>query len=344
MKLLYIGNKQDRILHGWDQVNKRNQIIVERIFDRVDYLPLDSGTLESKVFIGVTNGFLNQVIHAVEKGYDYVFVCQSTCGRVCRFIRKRFPKIKIITFFHNIERHYAEQYLKVSGIKAISYYLRAFVFEKLAVKYSDYCITLNERDSRLLMDIYGKHANAIMPTSLEDKFLNRCVNVAKNEVIIDYLFVGTSFYPNVEGMQWFIDNIMPKVPGTLTIVGKGMRKDIFNNIDERINIYGFVEDLSDLYRRARCIVSPIFHGGGMKTKTAEALMYGKLIVATKEAFEGYVIDRSCMLECNTIDDFIKTLTSIKDTNKTFYSEARRVFCKHCSYDSSERIFRSFLNL
>lgn len=38
------------------------------------------------------------------------------------------------------------------------------------------------------------------------------------------------------------------------------------------------------------MVMPIFSGSGMKVKTAEALMYGKFLIGTKEAFEGYEID------------------------------------------------------
>jgi len=35
------------------------------------------------------------------------------------------------------------------------------------------------------------------------------------------------------------------------------------------------------------VILPIISGSGMKTKTAEALMYGKSIIGIKEAFEGY---------------------------------------------------------
>ena len=35
---------------------------------------------------------------------------------------------------------------------------------------------------------------------------------------------------------------------------------------------------------------PIFEGSGMKLKTCEALMFGKNIIGTPEAFAGYDID------------------------------------------------------
>lgn len=343
MKVLFIGAKQEKVVHGWDQVNLRNQIVLESVLDTVTYLPLETRTLASKIFIGVTNKYLKTVDLELSKGYDYVFVCQSTCGRVCKFIKRHYPKVKIITFFHNIERHYAGQYLKVSGVKAIPYYIRAYVFEKMAARYSDYCITLNERDSQLLEDFYGIKASAIMPTSLEDKFRPEHEVTTNKDDIIDFLFVGTSFYPNVEGMQWFIDTVMPKVEGNLTIVGKGMRPEIFNNLNDRIKIYGFVDDLSDYYRRARMVVSPIFHGGGMKTKTAEALMYGKLILGTKEAFEGYTKESTSLLECNTAEEYAEAINR-NTGKKTYYVSSRNNFLSYCSYSSSERIFRTMLGI
>lgn len=342
MKILFIGAHQDKVLHGWDQVNQRNQVVLERVLGNVTYVPLETGTIASKLFIGVTKKYLQTIDLELSKGYDYVFVCQSTCGRVCKFIKRNYPNVKIITFFHNIERHYAGQYLKVSGVKAIPYYIRAYVFEKMAAKYSDYCITLNERDSLLLENFYGLKASAIMPTSLEDKFLPMHEVTTAEDEIIDYLFVGTAFYPNVEGIQWFIDNVMPKVEGNLTIIGKDMRPSIFNNLTDRIKIYGFVDDLSDYYRRAKVIVGPIFHGGGMKTKTAEALMYGKLIIASKESLEGYTLDVDTIQECNTAEEYISALNALSSTNKTYYQESHDNFVRYCSYDASEKILRSML--
>lgn len=344
MKLLYIGEKQVQKKHGWDQINFRNQYLCEALFDTVTYMPYRFSNLVEKLYIGMTRHYKKNVFRALSQGYDYVFVCQSSCGKICRDIKKKYPDIKIITFFHNVESYYAKQFLKVSGIKAIPYYFRAAIFERMAVKYSDYCITLNDRDSILLNNIYGKHADAVIPTSLEDLFKEKLMYTNDKDYIIDYLFVGTAFYPNIEGVQWFIDKVMPFVKGNLTVVGKDMNENLFGNLSDRVAIYGFVDDLSDYYRRARIVISPIFHGGGMKTKTAEALMYGKYIIATKEAFEGYEIDCASMVCCNTKEDFVNAICNIEKSTQTFYKQSRAVFLRQCSYDSSLKIFSKLLKL
>lgn len=341
MRLLYIGEKQKQVKHGWDQVNRRNQVIVERLFEEVEYISLDNDSLTHALCFSVTSNVTKAVTEELKKGYDYVFVCQSLCGRICKVIKKKYPKVKVITFFHNVEKHYAKEYMAVSGIKAIPYYLRVLVWEKMAVKYSDYCLTLNKRDSNLLNSLYGKYADAIMPTSLEDKF--EISNEPCGEKI-DYLFVGTAFYPNIEGVQWFINNVLPYVEGRFCVVGKDMKPEIFNNLSSRVEIYGFVNDLSEIYKRAHVIVSPIFHGGGMKTKTAEALMYGKYIIATDEALEGYCYNEECMKRCNTATEFISAIKNIKNKDLQMVPAARNIFKESYSYMSSETVLRSLLKI
>ncbi len=43
-------------------------------------------------------------------------------------------------------------------------------------------------------------------------------------------------------------------------------------------------------------VVPIFYGGGMMTKVAEALMYGKNILATSRTLNGYNGLEQCIAE------------------------------------------------
>ena len=108
------------------------------------------------------------------------------------------------------------------------------------------------------------------------------------------LFVGGGFYANMAGIVWYARNVAPTVPVKTLVVGMGL--DSIKAELQRcsgIEVVGAVDDLSPWYLGARFVVAPIFDGSGMKTKVAEALMYGKRIVGTVEAFTGYedVIER-----------------------------------------------------
>lgn len=343
-KILYLGEKIIFVTSGADQVNKRNQELLEEKFN-VTYLPLVKGCLH-KVFLGIVNPYLKEIDNMLSAGiYKYVFVPQSLFGRACKHIKNKFPKIKIITFFHNIEVYYAAEYRKINGLKAFPFYLATKYWETQCCKYTDYCITLNMRDSRLLKDIYNKEAVLELPTSFKDNFNEaRAIAVDNNTKYsnIDFLFVGVAFFANTEAVQWFIDNVMPRVKGNFYVIGKGMDKYPFQNMSNNVHIYGFVNDLTDFYYRARMVVLPIHVGGGMKTKTAEALMYSKTILGSKEAFEGYEIDKQCMYLCETAEDYINRIESLSTHPTKINPASRDLFKKHYSNNALRKKFNSFI--
>lgn len=332
MKLLYIGQRIKHVTSGADQVNKRNQELLAEIFDgNLTYIEISVGGVLDKLVFGVNRKMIAAVKCELDKGvYTHLFISQSLMGRVAKFVKKNYSSVVVINFFHNIEVQYAHEYIKTRGLKAIPFFLTVKYWEKIGCKYSDKFITLNERDSCLLKSIYGIESSMELPTTFDDKFdEDKANSIIQNRFPVDYLFVGVAFFANIQGIQWFIDNVMPHLNGHLHIVGKGMDKVSFKNLTTNIHIYGFVDDLDDFYYGARMVVSPIFVGGGMKTKTAEALMYGKSIVGTEEAFEGYRIDDRCMYRCSTSEDFLRVISSLQD-RKSLNINSRDLYNKYYS--------------
>lgn len=344
MRLLYIGVRINHITSGADQVNKRNQQLLMRIFhNQITYVEPIEGGVVNKIVFGVNREIKNVVKNELGKGiYSHVFIAQSLLGRIAKVVKQHAPSVEVITFFHNIEVQYAQEYLRTRGVKALPFCLAVKWWERIACQFTDIFITLNKRDSFLLKKVYGKEATIELPTSFHDRFdIQEAMVATRNEEDspIDYLFVGVAFFANLQGVQWFIDNVMPKVKGEFYIVGKGMDKVAFNNLTPNIHIYGFVDDLAGFYYRARIVISPIFVGGGMKTKTAEALMFGKTIVGTTEAFEGYEIDNRCMYKCSTPEDFIQAIFSLQGC-RTLNQHSRNLFKKYYSTDAAFSILKN----
>lgn len=337
MNILYIGNKIEKPQSGGDQINYRNQKLLELIQGRsLDFIEIDGGSTFAKFYLGATDGVLQKINKALKTGnYTHVFISQSLLGRAARFIKKQYPDIIIHVFYHNIESQYAHEYYKTTGIKALPFYLLTKRYEALAAKYGDKHITLNSRDAELLKATYSTKSDLSLPTSLEDRFdeakMLAQANQENDEPI--FLFVGVAFFANTEAVQWFIDNVMPFVRGTFYVVGKGMDSVPFRGITDKVKVFGFVDDLSEFYYKADYVVSPILSGGGMKTKTAEALMYGKTILGTTEAFEGYEVDDRCMLLCDTKESFIEVINNKLNYNKqNLY--ARELFSRLYNYEKT----------
>jgi len=328
MKLLYIGQRIDRVTSGADQVNKRNQQLLMKIFlEQVTYLePSVKGVLDKLVF-GINRKMIASVKRELDKGeYTHLFIAQSLMGRIAKYVKQNYPSVVIITFFHNIELQYAQEYLRITGIRTLPFYLSVKLWERVGCQNTDKFITLNKRDSALLKKIYDNDTSIELPTSFEDKFdeeQNQKLILNESDQI-DYLFVGVAFFANIQGVQWFIDNVMPSVKGHFHVVGKGMDNVNFKNVTDNIHIHGYVDELAEFYYKAGMVVSPIFVGGGMKTKTAEALMFGKTIVGTSEAFEGYIFDSRCMHLCSNAEDFVETINSLNGIQK-FNKQSRELY-------------------
>ncbi len=258
-------------------------------------------------------------------GYDYLWLDRSTLGKFCGLLE---TKAEIITFFHNIEVTYIKNKMLHENVGYAISYMAFWLNERKAVKESNKIICLNKRDSKLLYDIYGRRADYLLPISFEDVLKKKNLPVSKftSEITRTLLFVGSFFQPNIEGTSWFLNNVMPKLAGIkLIIVGKGLEKKAPEWESGNVQVVGTVPDVSEYYLKADAVVLPIFYGAGMKVKTAEALMYGKVIFGTKEALEGYEKEgQPDIHECNTESEYIESIKKFYEVEKErAFSEANR---------------------
>jgi polysaccharide biosynthesis protein PslH len=104
------------------------------------------------------------------------------------------------------------------------------------------------------------------------------------------IFVASFYYePNRNGLRFLLEEVFPRVwaelpDACLQVVGAGLEQP--PSEDPRVDAVGFVEDLSEAYRGARCAVVPLLQGGGSPLKLIEALAYGLPVLATSRAAAG----------------------------------------------------------
>jgi O-antigen biosynthesis protein len=97
--------------------------------------------------------------------------------------------------------------------------------------------------------------------------------------------------PNGDGLSWFVREILHRVTKEVPwfrvlVTGGAPPAELLDLQGPHLTFLGHVEDLGDLYRRARLAVAPIRYGAGVKIKTVEALSFGLPVVATTCAAEG----------------------------------------------------------
>lgn len=298
--------------------------------------------------VGVDHNFICKVITTIkDNDYDYVFIDSSLLGCLCKIIKKATDKVKTIVFFQNIEYDFfVSNTVNNKDYIHFFYIFNAKANEKKACKYADKVIVLNKKDSLRINELYYRPADLIVPVTLPDNY--KPTNYTKNkETDLDnlkLLFIGSYFFGNTVGLNWFCHEIYPliKRKTKLTIVGSDMSK-FSRNIEgiKNITIYDNVPDLSIFYENADLMIMPIRTGGGMKTKTAEALKFGKFIIGTKEALEGYQIDSSFAITCNTKKEFIDAIESFNNKHK-YCQKAYKCFNKKYSYKASADAIKNIL--
>jgi glycosyltransferase involved in cell wall biosynthesis len=351
-KIIYIGPGVKKIKTGADVVNYRNERVLKELFGesfikfQLTYSDNIFLRIFRKIFLypeGLSSLAIarcNKIIREVNSGW--IFICSSQYGRLSQVIRKSAPAVKIITYFHNIEKKYARDYLNITKPYTFLFYFLCCFNEYRSVKYSDICICINERDKRLMKTLYDRECDFIIPVSIDDVVVEDVIKKRPelHERIHSKkaLFVGSNFFGNTQGLLWFIKEILPFVDIKLQIVGSGMSQSFTNA--EKIEVYDFVDDLSSFYFNADFVILPIISGSGMKTKTAEALMYGKSIIGTSEAFEGYDLSPADkMFPCLSAGDFISAIKNIYNKRIFYFNQdIRDIFLKLYSTEEVKEKF------
>jgi sugar transferase (PEP-CTERM/EpsH1 system associated) len=111
------------------------------------------------------------------------------------------------------------------------------------------------------------------------------------------VFTGMmDYWPNVEGMQWFIAAVLPliraAVPGVrLYVVGGRPSRDVLGwAADPDVVVTGFVPDVRAYLRKADVCIAPLRVARGIQNKVLEAMAMSKAVVSTPEAHEGIEAD------------------------------------------------------
>lgn len=287
-------------------------------------------------FYGLDKKTQRDILRVIkDEDIDIVFLDTSNLGTLAKAIKNTYPQKTIITFFHNIEyKFYLELFSQTKNIKFLLKTFLSFINEKHSCKFSDWTIVLNKRDEMQLRKTYGRGANLRIPVSLPD------ANIKYENISGEYiLFVGSNFPPNIQGITFFINRVLPFIPYKLVVAGSGMDKlkETYGK-NEKLEIYGFVEDLETLYLKAQFMVLPIFSGSGMKVKTAEAFKYGKFVIAAPEALVGYEYTDSVAKCCNDAESFIKEINQY-DSSKAVFNKASRILFE--TKYSNEAVFSLF---
>lgn len=343
MKILIIRYKKSQnIFEGGEQVSQRNLNMLQAIAGTdnvVTYYVHDESKKRSlcdylkgvllfpfNYFFGLTPRRVRQICRTA-RDFDKVFIDRSIFGIIAKKLKLSGYDGTIAAFFHNLEPLYFKAKIK-NPIASIFINKCVKANDRYCVKYADKIVALNKRDSIAILSAYGRKADILAPVAFKDKYMRNNYTECTTSARPLCLFLGSYMAPNNQGIEWFLKNVYPHVNIDVKIVGKGMDKLRKNyTIPDQIEIIANAPDLLPYFEQTDIMLLPIFSGSGMKVKTCESLMYGKNIIGTDEAFQGYELDYSRVGgKCNTAEEFITVIRDFESNPRPRFNEySRKIF-------------------
>ncbi len=180
----------------------------------------------------------------------------------------------------------------------------------------DLNLVISDHDGKILQRLDPGIACMTIPAGVDlNEFVPGTAEPDPNTV----LWMGAlSWPPNRDSFWWFYNHIVPhlvrRVPGVkIHIVGSSPPKDILTLRHPRVQIHGFVPDISDALRRAAVCVVPLQVGSGIRVKLLEMFAMKKAVVCTSIGAEGlHVENEKHLLLADSPDAFAGAVARLLD--------------------------------
>lgn len=139
------------------------------------------------------------------------------------------------------------------------------------------------------------------------------------------LFLSGPNIFNVNGIKWFISDILPEIitiyPDVKLIIGGGICKELIKiyEVHSHIKFYGIVDDLDDFFKLGDVAINPTFQGTGLKIKTFEYLSFDKVTIVHPHSTIGiFKKDLSPLFVAKDVQDWVKALRHIWSDGSTIH--------------------------
>jgi glycosyltransferase involved in cell wall biosynthesis len=269
------------------------------------------------------------------------------------------PQTPAILVEHDLTFMLYRQFAERAPSQAASReYERWLEFERQWMPRYDAVWTMSEEDRRLAV---AEGANAATVANGVD--IERFVPRPGGESM-EVFYVGSFRHlPNMIGFEKLRHEVMPIVwrrfaGARLRVVAgpeperywrEGMRRDYPRDLDSRIQMHAFVEDLRPLYAEAAVVVVPLEVSAGTNIKVMEAMACGKAVVSTPVGCAGLGLeDGYDALIRSTPEDFAGAICDLLEDpsrRKCIADQARRTVERRFSWNAiADQAYTSYLEL
>lgn len=225
---------------------------------------------------------------------------------------------KIVLRSHNLEHLIWERLANSTGNKAKKMYLKHLAsklkkYELKTINEVDGIATISNEDTERFTGLNCQKPMVTIPfgIDIEDYPYVKRATSKRNSL---YHIGAMNWEPNKEAVNWFLDEIWPKVVDsdlTFHLAGREFPSYLSEIADAKLKIHGEVDSAVAFTQENDIMVVPLLSGSGMRIKIIEAMALGKAVISTSVGIEGiHAKHNEHVIIADTAEEFAKEIKEL----------------------------------
>ncbi|MBQ4328146.1 MAG: glycosyltransferase [Lentisphaeria bacterium] len=223
--------------------------------------------------------------------FSYLFISRIYEARCFDWILKPYCA-NAGYIFNTVDVHFVREFLEAD--------LRVDDIGRQRAKYTKQCelavaaaadatIVISSEEKKMLENEYNLSRIYHVPQA------RKLFGLAKDTKRRGTVFIGSAHPPNMDGLKYFHDEVLPLLPEDfeLTIIGEALQKSIetmeqyqYLTACKQFHFAGFVQELATKLDYAKITIAPLRYGAGTKGKVASSMAHGVPCVSSSFGTEG----------------------------------------------------------
>lgn len=268
-----------------------------------------------------------------ETSPSFIYWCESPLAYIGMKLLEKDKTISHVVEFANIE---SKRFAKMATEGSIRSRMINFLEMMKALSWENWVL----KNCNMAVALTAKDCNYLLSRNCDVKLIENSLKIRSTDYSADnmtVLVVGSWWYePNRTGLIKFLannwPNILSSVPdANLVIVGRG--SDFFDKkANSNISCMGYVNDLTEYYKKSALVLAPAVTGGGSQLKVSEALSHLRIVVGPPILRDSVPnnIPESILFASNNLENIIITLLINKEMRNSLekqlmeYLKAREI--------------------
>lgn len=233
-------------------------------------------------------------------------------------ILRKYSDAKIVLRMHNVEHQIWERMAKneCNPVKKMIYGVNASQLrhvEMSILKQVDGYMTISEPDFNFFQQTAPEVPGTVITFGLDLEKYEAEEDYIPSETPSLFHLGSMNWSPNVEGVEWFLDEVWPQVLDAypnlhFTIAGFGIPDRFFQRHDSQVTVVGAVPSANEFMLAHDLMIVPLLSGSGIRIKIIEAMALGKVVITTSVGAEGLAVENGKHLfVADTPEEFVSVV-------------------------------------